>query len=457
MRAACRSSGDADARSAALFSSLRCRRAMRRHAKSRAGAASARSASFVRPAEVGRRAKRAACQQQIGEPQRADGVPRGGARLRAARGDATAQPGEARRGARVRGERGDDGRKRFRREHIPVARAAENPGQPLDLDDQRVARGRRRNEPEARPQPARSDPHLVDPFGIGDAEESCGVSCDLLETAARDDAKRILGGGAVGKRRGMGAHRRAEAVRGALRERIAALGLVRAADRERHVLRERLRESEQGKRAAGDDLHLDLGDRDAAPAGANGAGIDRERRTRSARKRERNRMAHELGGELRREQVLLHGLHQHPVPGRRRKMRDVERRPRDAALVLASRVQTGAAPGQGRPLDRLQPARAIAAQTQRDAVAREAQIRGVVVGAEEVRRARAAMLHGGNRRMPREARGAAVVEHARIERELEFYLGGHGIASGMRVDAITPRPRSSLAAGGRHRREFSAW
>ncbi len=236
------------------------------------------------------------------------------------------------------------------------------------------------------------------------------------------------------------------------RERVAALGLVRAADRQRHVLCEPLREAEQRKRIAGDDLHLDFGDRRRPAAGANRAGIDREGRRGSIRECERNGVAHEIGRELRCEQALAHGLQQHAMPRRRAKVRDIEGRTPETAFVFAARMQSGAAAGQRRALDRLQPALALAAQPQRDAVPREAQIPGVVVRAGQMRRARAAALRRRDRRMPREARAAAGAgEHARIERELEFYLGRHGIAAGLSRREATRSPPPSPAAGARRR------
>ena len=114
------------------------------------------------------------------------------------------------------------------------------------------------------------------PFGVGVGEESGGIPRDLLEAALHDDPQCVFRRRITGQRRRAGVHWRPHLAVRAARECVAALGLVRAADRQRHVLCEPLREAEQRKRVAGDDLDLDFGDRRRPAAGANRAEIDRE-------------------------------------------------------------------------------------------------------------------------------------------------------------------------------------
>ncbi len=291
---------------------------MSRVANTRAGAASAPSASSSSRPKCGvAHSAPAASTRCVKRAERT--ASRTIDRAWRAGGDAPPQAGEARRRARIGAERRCDRRQCFAGEHIPVARCPQQSGEPSDLGDERVAPGRRRNEAEARSQPARPDAHLVHPFGIGVGEESRGIPRDLLEAALHDDPQCVFRRRITGQRRRAGVHWRPHLAVRAARERVAALGLVRAADRQRHVLCEPLREAEQRERMAGDDLDLDFGDRRRPAASANRAGIDREGRRGSIRECERNGVAHEIRRELRCEQSLAHGLQQHAMPRRRAK------------------------------------------------------------------------------------------------------------------------------------------
>ena len=117
--------------------------------------------------------------------------------------------------------------------------------------------------------------------------------------------------GAVERHRACFAARRARRSR-----RVAALGLARVPETDRHVAGDLAREREEAMRVAGLQLDLGLADRRRPLARADLPAVDRELRGGAVRERDHPRGAVELGREHRLE-ALAHALAREEPPVRR--------------------------------------------------------------------------------------------------------------------------------------------
>ncbi len=367
----------------------------------------------------------------------------------------------------MRRERSGGGGNGLGREHVPVARRAERAGQPLELGAQRLQRGGGEvvaAEGEAGAQAPRADAHLVHPLGVVVVEEARRVGRDLVEALDGEGRQRWRDRHPGVQRHVAGAHRLPPAVGLAVRERMAALGLVRGADGQRQAFRERAGELEQPCRMAGLELDLDLGDgcahdRGAAlsrrPArGADFADVDAELGARAVGERELQRPPLEVGREAGAEPAARDRPLEALLPRRRREQARVEPRAGKRPLVLAARVQRAAGAGQRRSLHRLPPVLAVAAHAQRDAGPRQAAVGRVVVRADEARLPRSAARDRDDGRVARH-RGGGGGDRGGIDRQLEFDLGRQG-GRARAVAAVTRPRKSARGACARRRRARAA-
>ncbi len=294
-------------------------------------------------------------------------------------------------------------RERLGREDVPVTRRTERVLEPAQLGgdarDRRLPE-REPGEPEARPQPPQTHAELVQILGILADEQPVFVRLHLRNAPESDSPQRRAGRERPVERRRTRLLRHGGRAAG---ERVAALGLARVPEADRHVASDLARKREQAVRVAGLQLDLGLADRRRALARADLPAVDRELGGGAVRERDHPRRAVELGGEhrlepladaLAREQPPVRRLVEHreiggPVPGER-------------PLELLARVQAGRGDAFG--LERLDAVLAAPAHPQRDALPREREVGRVVVHGGEVLPPRRPAPHPLQRRVPLDTR-----------------------------------------------------
>ena len=146
-----------------------------------------------RDAEIRQRAEQPQGQHELLEAWRPDRCARLGACRRASPGCACGHSSEARNSGGIRGSALRSRRHDLGDEHVPVAGATEDAGEPLDLSQQRretVGGNEMRDQSETRAQPAGADTHLVDPFRIVVADESGRVRRDVVQAFDGDGVQR---------------------------------------------------------------------------------------------------------------------------------------------------------------------------------------------------------------------------------------------------------------------------
>ena len=294
---------------------------------------------------------------------------------------------------------------------------------------------------------ARSDPHLMHPFGVGVGEESRRVAGDLLETSLHDDAQRFLRGGIFAEAPPCCACTGAPmslAPRASAKPRSALLALPIVT----------------GRSAASDCARRNSGSASPATISISISAIRAVRRPAritpsSSASSARVPFASVSGIAWRTKSVVNCGTSSffrsalastrcHGVVARCAASNDgcVSRRSYSLRECSPALV-----PGSGGPLTVCSQRTPSRRRRSTIAVAGEAQVGRVVVRADEAGLACAPGLRLRDRRVPREPRrGAGALQRARIEGKLQFDFGGHGSAASRGVKGFRRRRRPSRAA-----------
>src|SRR5208282_3557251 len=159
-------------------------------------------------------------------------------------------------------------------EHVPVARLAEDRGDPSRLGPQVLevrARKDAAEQAERRPQPAHRDAHLMDGFGAVAGRERGQIAEEMAQTVVQERADRLVERRLRRQRRGMRADQLRQLVR---QEAPCALGLALDAECDGQRLDHLKTVSEQRGGPAGLELELDFAERLASLAGEEEAGIE---------------------------------------------------------------------------------------------------------------------------------------------------------------------------------------